>query len=59
MERVYDKERSYQVQGDCYKYIHKCHNCGEVLFEIKDFIYRKHPEEVNIPKFCSECGSKQ
>ena len=38
MERVYDKYHSYMVQGDCYKYIHKCPNCGKIIFEIKDKI---------------------
>lgn len=59
MERVYDDYRSYQVQGDCYKYIHKCASCGKVLFEIPDYEYKRYPERVQIPKYCSECGEKQ
>jgi hypothetical protein len=59
MERVYDNYRSYQAQGDCYKYIHKCDNCGKVLFEIPDYEYIKHLERIKIPNYCSECGEKQ
>lgn len=59
MERVYDKYRSNQVQGDCYKYIHKCPNCGKILFEISDYDYRNYPDRRKIPNYCSECGTKQ
>lgn len=59
MERVYDDYRSYQIQGDCYKYVHKCPNCGKVLFEISVYEYSQHPENTRIPKFCDECGTKQ
>ena len=59
MERVYDNYRSYQVQGDCYKYIHKCRNCGKILFEISEYGYKNNKNSVKIPNYCSECGSKQ
>lgn len=59
MEKVHDNYRSYQVQGDCYKYIHKCVACGEILFEITDYEYREHPDRVKIPNYCSKCGKKQ
>jgi hypothetical protein len=51
MEKAYDKYRSYEIQGDCYKYVHKCPNCGKVLFEIEDYRFKKYPEEVKIPKY--------
>lgn len=59
MERVYDDYRSYQVQGDRYKYIHKCPNCGKILFEVSDYDYNRNISKINIPNFCSECGTKQ
>ena len=58
MERVHDDYRSYQAQGDCWKYIHKCSKCGKVIFEIPDYEYREHPERINIPNYCPECGQK-
>ena len=58
MERVYDKYHSDMVQGDCYKYVHKCPKCGKILFEVSE--YEFNLETYNkIPKFCSECGTQQ
>ena len=59
MERVYDKYHSDMVQGDCYKYIHKCPNCGKIIFEISEYCYNNKIGNTEIPKFCSECGTKQ
>lgn len=59
MERVPDEFRSYQVQGDCYKCVHKCRKCGKVIFEMTDYEYREHQEKVDIPNYCPNCGHKQ
>jgi ribosomal protein S14 len=59
MERVHDDYRSYKAQGDCYRYIHRCHKCGTVIFEMTDYEYREHPERVKMPNYCQHCGTKQ
>lgn len=59
MKKVYDDYRSYTAQGDCYKYIHECANCGEVLAQIPDYEYHKYPERAGVPNYCSYCGARQ
>ena len=56
-ERKYDNFRSYNIQGDCYKYVCSCVGCGQVLWEIEDYNYMKG-ERGYKPPFCPNCGRK-
>lgn len=56
-ERKYDNFRSYNIQGDCYKYVCSCIGCGQVLWEIEDYNYMKG-ERGCKPPFCQKCGRR-
>lgn len=59
MEKFYDDYISYLMKKSCYKYIHKCSHCGEILVEISGFEYNNIPERAKIPNYCFKCGSMQ
>ena len=57
IEKKYDHYRSYAVQGDCFKYVCSCNDCGQPLWEIEDYNYFKG-ERGYKPQFCPNCGRR-
>jgi len=56
-EKKYDDFRSYNAQGDCYKYVCSCNNCGQMLWEVADYNYGQG-EKGHTPNYCPNCGRK-
>lgn len=57
VKKKYDDFRSYNIQGDCYKYVCSCDHCKQPLWEIPDYQYVKN-ERGHTPNYCPNCGSK-
>ena len=57
IEKKYDHYRSYAIQGDCFKYVCSCNDCGQLLWEIEDYNYFKG-ERGYKPPYCPNCGRR-
>ena len=57
IEKKYDHYRSYAIQGDCFKYVCSCSDCGQQLWEIEDYNYFKG-ERGYKPPYCPNCGRR-
>ena len=57
IEKKYDYYRSYAIQGDCFKYVCSCNDCGQPLWEIEDYNYIKG-ERGYKPPYCPNCGRR-
>ena len=57
IEKKYDHYRSYAIQGDCFKYVCSCNDCGQPLWEIEDYNYFKGERGYN-PPYCPNCGRR-